>query len=175
MLKKTNDLRKKPREQKRRKRNPSDANAWEGFTTYLERGYPCGGVANLDLNDRTVNLVEEGFDMALRIGDLADSSLIAKRVGIARSVVCASPTYLARYGHPEHPDDLVNHYGLQYGNVTYRQQWEFSDGAHRLFAQPKIRIRANNGDALAQAAAAGLGIVSGPTFILSDYLNFLVI
>ncbi len=126
----------------------------------------------LDLNDRIINLVEEGFDLAVRIGELQDSTLVARRLGIARAVTCASRVYLDRHGEPAHPDDLRRHIGLQYSNIGYRQQWRFeTPEGGTVFAQPQIRIRANNGEALACAAVAGLGITTGPTFILGSYLR----
>jgi len=127
---------------------------------------------NLDLNDRTINLIEEGFDLAVRIGELQDSTLVARRLGVARAVTCASRAYLDRHGEPMHPDELRRHIGLQYTNLGYRQHWRYDtpDGG-TLFAQPQIRIRANNGEALACAAVAGLGITTGPTFILGAYLK----
>lgn len=127
---------------------------------------------NLDLNDRTINLIEEGFDLAVRIGELQDSTLVARRLGVARAVTCASRAYLDRHGEPMHPDELRRHIGLQYTNLGYRQHWRYDtpDGG-TLFAQPQIRVRANNGEALACAAVAGLGITTGPTFILGAYLK----
>lgn len=127
---------------------------------------------NLDLNDRNVNLVEEGFDLAVRIGELQDSTLVARRLGTSRMVTCASRAYLERHGEPLHPDDLQRHTGLQYSNISYKQHWQFvtRDGK-TLQAQPQIRIRANNGEALACAAVAGMGITTGPTFILGRYLK----
>lgn len=124
---------------------------------------------DLDLNDREVNLVEEGFDMAVRIGALRDSTLLARRLGSARFVTCASPGYLAQHGVPQHPQDLVHHIGLHYANVPLTQAWQFADAAGvPLTAIPGIRMRANNGDVLADAAVAGLGIVTSPTFIVSE-------
>ena len=127
---------------------------------------------NLDLNDRNINLVEEGFDLAVRIGELQDSTLVARRLGTSRMVTCASRAYLERHGEPLHPDDLQRHIGLQYSNISYKQHWQFvtRDG-ETLQAQPQIRIRANNGEALACAAVAGMGITTGPTFILGQYLR----
>lgn len=127
---------------------------------------------NLDLNDRTINLVEEGFDMAVRIGDLDDSTLVARRLGTVRHVTCASPAYLAAHGRPAHPRELQHHVGLQYGNISYRRQWRYrSPGGETLYGQPQIRVRSNNGEALAAAACAGLGITTGPTFILAPHLR----
>ena len=127
---------------------------------------------NLDLNDRNINLVEEGFDLAIRIGELQDSTLVARRLGTSRMVTCASRAYLERHGEPLNPNDLQRHTGLQYSNISYKQHWQFvtRDG-NTLQAQPQIRIRANNGEALACAAAAGMGITTGPTFILGRYLK----
>lgn len=140
------------------------------ITDFLER-YPAIEL-NLDLNDRNLNLVEEGFDLAVRIGELQDSTLVARRLGIARGVTCASRTYLERYGEPAHPDELQRHVGLQYSHISYQQQWRYETPQGRtIFAQPQIRIRANNGEALACAAVAGLGITTGPTFILGSYLK----
>jgi DNA-binding transcriptional LysR family regulator len=127
---------------------------------------------NLDLNDRNLNLVEEGFDLAVRIGELRDSTLVARRIGTARGVTCASRGYLQRYGVPVRPEELRQHIGLQYSHISYQQQWRYEtpDGK-TVFAQPQIRIRANNGEALAAAAVAGLCITAGPTFILGEYLR----
>jgi DNA-binding transcriptional LysR family regulator len=126
---------------------------------------------NLDLNDRNVNLVEEGFDMSVRIGDLQDSSLVAKRIGTVRNITCASRAYLERQGEPDNPDQLHQHIGLQYSNISYKQQWCYETPEGKtIHAQPQIRIRANNGEALAAAAIAGLGITTGPTFILGKHI-----
>lgn len=127
---------------------------------------------NLDLNDRNVNLVEEGFDMAVRIGNLEDSTLIARRLGTVRNVTCASKRYIEIHGEPETPNQMSQHIGLQYNNISYKQQWCYKakDGT-MIYAQPQIRVRANNGEALAAAAAAGLGIISSPTFILNNYIQ----
>ena len=127
---------------------------------------------NLDLNDRNIDLVEEGFDVAVRIGELEDSMLVARRLGISRMVTCASRAYLERHGEPLHPDELQQHTALQYSNISYKQQWNFITRAGtRLQAQPQIRMRANNGEALACAAVAGMGITTAPTFILGRYLE----
>jgi DNA-binding transcriptional LysR family regulator len=127
---------------------------------------------NLDLNDRNINLVEEGFDIAVRIGELQDSTLVAKRLGTVRNITCASRAYLERHGEPTSPDELHQHIGLQYSNINYKQQWCYvTPEGKMIYAQPQIRIRANNGEALAAAASAGLGITTGPTFILGRYIK----
>jgi len=127
---------------------------------------------NLDLNDRNINLVEEGFDMAVRIGELQDSTLVARRLGAVRNMTCASRAYLERHGEPKHPDELHHHIGLHYSNINYKQQWRYQTPEGKtIYAQPQIRIRANNGEALAAAASAGLGITRGPSFILGSYIK----
>jgi DNA-binding transcriptional LysR family regulator len=126
----------------------------------------------LDLNDREINLVEEGFDLALRIGELRDSTLIARRLGTARFVACASSGYLTEHGTPTHPQDIAHHTGLHYTNIPPSQAWQFDVGERKpLVVIPGIRLRANNGDVLADAAASGLGIVYGPTFIASRHIE----
>ena len=126
---------------------------------------------DLDLNDRAINLVEEGFDMAVRIGELSDSTLLARRLGSTQLVTCASPAYLEMKGIPGRPEDLERHVGLQYSNASPRQAWQFiSSTGKPISVVPTIRMRANNGDALAMAALAGLGLIHTPMFIVEDLL-----
>lgn len=126
----------------------------------------------LDLNDREVNLVEEGFDMAVRIGVLRNSTLLARRLSSTHLVTCASPAYLAQHGTPQHPSELHRHIGLHYANASLKQAWQFACGGREpLVAIPRIRMRANNGDALAAAAVAGLGIINTPTFIVAELVD----
>ncbi|WGF86829.1 LysR family transcriptional regulator [Marinivivus vitaminiproducens] len=126
---------------------------------------------DLDLNDRFVDLVEEGHDVAIRIGRLADSSLTARTIAHATCVACASPAYLERHGTPGHPVDLETHAGLSYANVTPSQQWRFRapDGAQFSVKVPP-RLCANNGDVLAQAACSHLGVAVLPSFIAGPAL-----
>ena len=112
----------------------------------------------LSLNDRTVDLVDEGFDVAVRIGTLRDSSLVARRVAFCRMVLCASPDYLRRRGTPAVPDDLRGHDCLLY-SYTPGQTWVLG-GVAVAVSGPLV---ANNGDALAGAAVAGQGIILQPT------------
>jgi DNA-binding transcriptional LysR family regulator len=110
--------------------------------------------------------------MAVRIGDLQDSALVTRRLGTVRNITCASRGYLEQHGTPARPDDLHQHIGLQYSNINYKQQWCYETPEGKtIHAQPQIRIRANNGEALAAAASAGLGITTGPTFILGRYIK----
>jgi DNA-binding transcriptional LysR family regulator len=121
---------------------------------------------DLDLNDRRVNLVEEGFDMAVRIGRLPDSSLVARRLAPVRMVAVASPDYLRRHGEPRAPEELAGHQGLIYANEPDGQTWPFQDGrGNTRKGRVSARLRANNGDVLLSAAIGGLGIVIAPTFL----------
>ncbi len=123
-------------------------------------------VLDLDLDDRRINLVEEGFDLALRIGELPDSTLVARPLAPIRMQLCASPDYLRRHGTPRTPQDLAFHAGLVYGNVPEAQQWRFVDAAGKVHSvKVPARLRANNGDVLIRAAVEGLGVVVSPTFI----------
>ena len=122
---------------------------------------------DLDLNDRQVDLVAEGFDVGVRIADLPDSSLIARRLAPTRAVACASPEYLAQRGLPVVPDDLLHHDCLVYTNMPEPAWWRYTDDAGRkqhVTVQPRLRV--NNGDFLRQAAVAGEGIILSPTFIV---------
>lgn len=121
---------------------------------------------DLDLDDRLVNLMDEGVDLAIRIGRLDDSSLVARRLAPARLVLCASPDYLASHGEPSHPGELARHQGLSYSNISENQQWHFNqpDGAP-FSVQVPHRMRANNGDVLLQAAIDGLGVLATTSFI----------
>ncbi len=126
----------------------------------------------LDLNDRQVDLVSEGFDLALRIGQLTDSSLIARRISTVRRVTVASPDYLARHGTPQHPGELDRHHGLRYTNVPRQDAWSYVDAQGRP-VRPRVpdRLAANNGELLADAAERGLGIAVQPTFMVHEALR----
>jgi len=127
---------------------------------------------DLALNDRFVNLVEEGFDLAIRIGKLDDSSLIARFLAPARRVVVGSPDYLARRGTPQTPDDLTQHCCLSYSNLSVADEWSFnSPDGKRWPVEVKGRLRVNNGDVLRQATLSGLGLTMAPTFIVGADLQ----
>ncbi|QJE73321.1 LysR family transcriptional regulator [Aerophototrophica crusticola] len=138
---------------------------------YMER-YPEVQV-DMDVSDRFVDLVEEGYDVAVRIGRLKDSSLVARRICPIRMVVCASPAYLARRGTPQTPAELVEHDCLLYTNSQSFDQWSFRiapGSAETQGVRVQGRMRVSNGDVLRQAALAGLGIVVLPSFIVGDDL-----
>jgi len=123
-------------------------------------------VFDLDFNDREVDLVQEGFDLAIRIAELQDSTLIARRLANVRLVLCASPAYLEEHGVPAVPDDLVRHRCLIYTYASDPSTWRYlgADGAEGM-VKVSAYISANNGDFLCRAAVAGEGMVLTPTFL----------
>jgi DNA-binding transcriptional LysR family regulator len=122
---------------------------------------------DVSLSDRIVDLVEEGFDLAIRIGAPAADNLVARKLGETRLVPCASPDYLAEHGAPKAPEDLAGHNCFTYEYVSPRHLWRFRDrsGAERT-VRISGRLHSNNGDLLAEAAASGAGIVFEPAFIV---------
>jgi DNA-binding transcriptional LysR family regulator len=132
--------------------------------------YPDLHVA-MELNDRRVDLIEEGLDIAIRIGELSDSTLVARRLAPCRFAVVASPDYWNIHGRPKHPTELTQHNSLIY---TLRQrprnlQFDVPDGP--LDVPVSGALQANNGDLLMQAALAGTGVYSCPTFFCGGYLT----
>ena len=125
---------------------------------------------DLDLNDRIVDLLSEGYDMALRIGVLPDSSLIARRIAPLRQYTVASPDYLARHGAPATPHDLKQHACLPYGH-SRPVEWQYRIDGQRKNIAVDGRLRANNGDLLCHAALAGLGVTQLPGFIVAQALQ----
>ncbi len=120
---------------------------------------------NIDFSDRQVDLVEEGLDLAFRIAELKDSSLIARKISPIKLILCASPDYLKEHGTPETPDDLKNHKLLHY-NISGTSTWKLSDEKGKQYSiNVTAKIIANNGNFLRDMAIAGHGIVSSPTFI----------
>ena len=122
---------------------------------------------DVSLSDRLVDLVEEGFDLGIRIGAPGSENIVARKLGETRLVPCASPAYLAAHGAPQAPEDLAGHNCFTYEYVTPRNLWRFHDPAG---GERSVRVRgnlhSNNGDLLAEAAALGAGIVFEPAFIV---------
>jgi len=142
------------------------------LATYLDR---CPEVqVELSLNDRFVDLAEEGFDAAIRAGELPDSSLIARPLRPSPRIACASPAYLARHGHPQVPADLAQHncLALSFASGPERD-WRFPrpDGQGAEHVTVRGRLDVNGGLALREAALAGLGVILQPELMLQDDLQ----
>lgn len=118
----------------------------------------------LDFNDRRANLIEGGFDLAIRISGRLDATDVARRIGSSHSVVVASPEYLERHGRPRHPGELAGHECFGYV-LSSRSSWSFVVHGETQWFPIGGRLEANNGDALIDAAIRGLGISRAPTFI----------
>jgi DNA-binding transcriptional LysR family regulator len=141
----------------------------EAMTEFLEQHRELN--VDLVLNDRVVDLVEEGFDVAIRMGPRVDPGLVARRITNTPIVLCASAGYLEKRGAPKLPQDLADHNCLTYSYSSQETEWPFTrDGAEH-----KVRVsgnfRANNGNVLVNAAIAGLGIIRQPHFLVSDALK----
>ncbi|SNX59334.1 transcriptional regulator, LysR family [Nitrosomonas ureae] len=122
---------------------------------------------DLDFNDRQVDILTEGFDLAIRIASLPDSSLIARRLASIQAIMCASPSYLARMGEPQSPEELIHHRCLAYNLISNFENWNLYNTEGQLI---RIKIvpylKASNGEFLRDAAVAGSGIILMPTFIV---------
>lgn len=126
---------------------------------------------DIELSDRVVDLVDEGFDAAVRIGAVGSQQLVGRKVGDTRMLCCASPGYLAAHGTPQQPEDLASHRCLTYEYLSSRNTWRFrgADGVERAvrIAGP---LHANNGRFLTAMAAEGVGIAYEPDFIVGPDL-----
>lgn len=133
----------------------------------------------MDLDDRHMDLVQGGYDLAIRIGMLADSSLIARRLTHSQRVLCCSPEYLATKGQPATLADLANHDCIGYGLVSSSHIWQFQptekDTHHRnegkVATTVRARIVTNNGEAMVQSVLNGLGLAVLPTFLVGGLLK----
>src|SRR5487761_2363488 len=136
---------------------------------YLQR-YP-GIQVDVTLNDRVVDLVEEGFDLAIRVATRIDPGLVARKLTRARVVACASPGYLKKHGAPKSPEELAGHNCLAYAYSSLQNEWHF----RRKGVARKVRVsgnlRGNNGDILSTAAIEGLGVILHPTFLVYEALR----
>jgi DNA-binding transcriptional LysR family regulator len=126
------------------------------MSAYLKRHGEVSG--ELRLEDRMVNLVEDGVDLAVRIGDLADSSLVARQVGTMRRIVVASPGYLKARGEPKRPDAIASHQTIQFGATAGFGDWRFLDDGREMRMSITPRLVTNSADAAIQYAEAGGGL-----------------
>lgn len=127
----------------------------------------------LDFDDRAVDIIGAGYDLALRIGRLGDSSLMARKLCDSDRVVCCSPAYARQHGLPKSVDDLSQHASIDYANAHASRLWRFEPavpgGAPRV-VETRSRIVVNNGEAMRDMAIAGLGIIVLPRFIIAEAL-----
>lgn len=120
---------------------------------------------DITLTDRNVDLVEEGFDIAFRIGTLPDNHLIARSLAPYRMMICAAPDYLVRKGMPEHPSELSSHEVVGFTPAA-RSPWRMSKGGDVVEVEPARTVTVNSGQAVRTAARAGLGVVMQPAILL---------
>ena len=116
-------------------------------------------------------MIEENIDLAIRVGALEDSSLIARKLAIVHFAVCASPDYLREHGTPRHPQELVDHEVLVYSNLSVGQQWSYLRAGKQVSPRMNYRLSANNGEFLATVATCGQAIVNGPALLLQPYVD----
>jgi DNA-binding transcriptional LysR family regulator len=135
------------------------------------KAYPEVSI-DFSLDDRNIDLVEEGFDLAICVGRLADSRLIARKVTMAQAMLCASRAYIGKHGAPKSPRELRNHNCLTYAAARTNNDWSFFDaGGAKETVRVSGRFIANNGDALRRVALAGVGIILAPDFIVEEDLK----
>ena len=138
--------------------------------TFSER-HP-GVTVDLGLNDRVVDLMDEGWDLTIRVGRLKDSRLVSRKLAESAMIICAAPGYWSKHGRPESWADLQNHncLGFVFSNIARPDEWFFGRDREKRIA---IRgtMRANNGDALVAVAVAGLGVLYEPEFIVADAIR----
>lgn len=145
------------------------AGLWPSIRDFMRR-HPEIEI-DLVLTNRTVDLIEEGIDLAIRVSeDPVDSALIARKLATSRQVVCASPAYLRRHGVPQAPDDLLGHRCLVYGRRGRHEGWTFSRHGQSQRIKVPGGLQSNQVGLLCQAAVDGMGIVMQPTFSVADHL-----
>ena len=141
----------------------------DAISDYLQR-YPQVK-ADLTLNDRVVDIIEEGFDVALRIARQIDPGLVARPITHARLVACASPEYLKKYGTPKSPADLTHHNCLSYAYSGHQHAWDFTRRGREQTVKVAGNLHGNNGEILCHAATSGLGVIVQPTFLVYELLR----
>ncbi len=125
----------------------------------------------LSFSDWVVDLVSAGYDLAVRIGVVESSDLVARKLAVVRRVLCASPEYLTRHGRPENPDELVNHACLQASTYPTHSRWRLKRNDETIDVTIAPVIRADNAEALRRAALAGCGITLTATFVVGEDLK----
>jgi len=143
-----------------------------GLLADYQNKYPQVDI-QISLHDRQIDVVEEGYDLVLRIASLEDSSLIARRLASCRIVLCASPAYLEKHGEPKTPEELKNHPCLLYTYNDSSKYWTLQNSVGSCKKQIPVDgpLLANNGDLICDAMLKGMGISSMPTFIVGDAIK----
>ncbi|WP_050419953.1 LysR family transcriptional regulator [Bradyrhizobium tropiciagri] len=127
---------------------------------------------DISLVDRLVDLVDEGFDLAVRISRGGSPSLISRKLAAIHHFVCASPDYVARHGAPQTPDDIRNHACIAYAYSASAEEWRLLDRDDKLHTVPVSNIfHTNNGETACAAATAGFGLILQPTFLIGELLR----
>lgn len=140
---------------------------WAGF---LER-YPEVDL-EVDLIDRVVDIVEEGYDLAIRISRGGSASHVGRKLTTSRNVVCASPAYLAAHGSPGAPGELKDHACIGYAYWSTADEWRFTDTEGKAHAvKVDLPVRTNNGDTARALALGGRGVIAQPTFLVGEDLR----
>ena len=139
---------------------------WPGFMAK----YPDVQL-DISLADRMVDLVEEGYDLAVRIARLPNSSLVSRKLASTRLILCASNGYLRKYGKPKHPSDLTRHSVLSYSLLATGDQWDFEGPDGKVSVSVKPTLRTNSGDTCIAAARKSQGIILQPSFMVGHDLQ----
>jgi DNA-binding transcriptional LysR family regulator len=127
---------------------------------------------DVSLIDRVVDIVEEGYDLAIRISRAGSTSHAARKLATSRNTLCASPAYLARYGYPAAPADLVEHRCIGYAYAATGNEWQLIDSERKTHAvKVNYHMHTNNGDTARAAALAGQGVIWQPTFLIGSDLR----
>jgi DNA-binding transcriptional LysR family regulator len=126
---------------------------------------------DVTLSDRLVDLVDEGYDLAIRIGQLQSSSLVSRKLGDTRLRLCAAPGYLEQHDRPEHPTELSSHTTLSYSLFSTGTRWRFEGPEDTVEVRVTPRMHSNSGDTCVSAAIAGLGVVLQPDFLVEQALS----
>ncbi|WP_075256830.1 LysR family transcriptional regulator [Herbaspirillum camelliae] len=126
---------------------------------------------DITLSDRIVDIIDEGYDMAIRIARLSDSTLVHRKLTSTSLHVCASPAYLDAHGTPAHPHELAQHQTISYSYNQSKDEWQFSGPEGPVSVRVSSRLHVNNGDSCVQAALGGIGITRQPTFMIDQHLR----
>ena len=139
------------------------------ITAFLQR-HP-GVDVELTLNERAVDLVEEGFDLSVRVATQIDPGLVTRRLAAARTVACASPGYLKKRGTPESPEQLAGHNCMTYAHTNWQNEWRFRRNGVERRVRISGNLRGNNGNIVVNAAIEGLGVILEPDFLVFEALR----